>query len=335
MAINASVYSSKQFELYIALQDVMGTPNTTVGEFVKLDVVNVSDVDFGGGLVQERNLRTGQQVKKITDHYVSQKGASATLQFEWVVSHKEGLIQLMKLISEDAGTPFVWAGSQSAGTYVPGDDGASPPVSLTTGKIATVIVSNPNTSDDRALQSCALTELTLSMDSGSEGGRLVASGTFYTGFPPTVSANALDVGASGGAETAYVNTIFDCNVKQLGGMDVVAKSISTTVSYPCVRLGFDSSGDAEQYSRSGEIVCSGSTVVKYDANTDQELGFFLAGTSKAVTFTNGTAFGISVPQSVYTGFNLDLGDNEEGVFVEVPFEGTAVGAQNLYSIIVA
>ena len=32
---------------------------------------------------------------------------------------------------------------------------------------------------------------------------------------------------------------------------------------------------------------------------------------------------------------MDLGDSEEGVFVEIPFEGTATGAGNLYSITVA
>ena len=67
---DANVYSSKQFELFIADQTTMGTANTTGSEFVKLDVVSVSDVDIGGGLVQERNLRSGQQIKKSTDHYV-------------------------------------------------------------------------------------------------------------------------------------------------------------------------------------------------------------------------------------------------------------------------
>ena len=92
MAIDGNVFSSKQFELFIADQSAMGTANSTNGEFVKLDVVSVSDVDFGGGLVQERALRSGQQIKKLTDHYVSQKGASASLSFEWVDSHKEGFM---------------------------------------------------------------------------------------------------------------------------------------------------------------------------------------------------------------------------------------------------
>jgi len=324
MAIDGNVYSSKQFELYIADQSVMGTANTTDADFIKLDVVSVSDVDFGGGLVQERNLRSGQQVKKLTDHYVSQKGASASVQFEWVVSHKEGLQQLMKMISEDTASAYEWAGNKSPASYEHGES---------TGEMATVIISNPNTGDDRVLHSAVLTELNLSLDSGSEGGRLVASGTFYSGYKPTLGADTV---SPGGTETAFVKTIFDCTTKQLGGSDVVAKSFNVNFAFPAVRLGFQgASAEAEQYGRGGEVVCSGSASVKYDANTDGELAGFLAGSSKAVTFGDGSTINFSVPTSVYTGFNVDLGDSEEGVFVEIPFEGTATGAGNLYSITVA
>ena len=324
MAIDGNVYSSKQFELYIADQSAMGTANDTNGDFVKLDVVSVSDIDFGGGLVQERALRSGQQVKKLTDHYVSQKGASASLSFEWVVSHKEGLMQLMKMISEDTASAYEWAGNKGPASYEHGES---------TGEMATVIISNPNSSDDRVLHSAVLTELSLSMDSGSEGGRLVASGTFYSGYKPTVGASSVD---PSGTETAFVKTIYDCTTKQLGGLDVVARSFNATFAYPALRVGYQgASGEAEQYGRSGEIVCSGSATVKYDSNSDGELAGFLAGSTKAVTFGDGSTIQVSVPTSVYTGFNLDLGDSEEGVFVEIPFEGTASGAGNLYSVIVA
>ena len=329
MAINSSVYSSKQFELFIAPQTTMGTANTTNSEFVKLDLVNVNDVDFGGGLIQERNLRSGQQIKKSTDHYVSQKGATATLEFEWVVSHKEGLIQLMKMISEDTSSAFEVAGTFSPAVYNHSAD---------TGQKATVIVSNPNTADDRVLHSAVLVALDLSMDSGSEGGRLVASGTFMSGYKPTVGSDS--VGPSG-TETPYVKTIFDCTTKRLGAdnasNDVVAKSFNLSFVYPATRVGFQGgSAEAEQYARSGEYALSGSISVKYDANSDGELSSFLSGATRAILIGDGgTAVDFSVPTAVYTGFTLDLGDSEEGTFVEVPFEATADAGANLFSITVA
>lgn len=321
MAISGNVFSNKQFELFVADQSTMGTANTTAGEFMQFSVVNVSDVDFGGGLVQERTLRSGQQVKRASDHYVSQKGAFASVSFEWVVDHKEGLDLLLKMVSETASSPYVWTGSETPLTY---NHGAS------TGEMATVIISNPNTGDDRVLHSAILTELNLSFQADSEGGRLVSSGTFYSGYLPTVGANTISPGVS---TNAYVKTVFDLTTKQIGGNDVVARAFDLNFAYPGLRIGYQgSNGEAEQYARSGEYVVSGSATVKYDANTDGELAGFLAGSSKAITMSDGSTCIISLPSVVYTGYNLDLGDNEEGVFVEIPFEATASGSNNLYSI---
>ena len=85
MAISGNVYSPKSFELLIAPQTTLGTAHTTSGDFRKYAVTSVSDIDFGSGLVADRTLRIGQQIKKNTDHYASQKGASCSFSFEWLV----------------------------------------------------------------------------------------------------------------------------------------------------------------------------------------------------------------------------------------------------------
>jgi len=323
MAIDSNVFSGKQFELYLANESGnMGTAESTNGNFIKLAVNSVSDVDFSG-ITQERNLRVGQQVKKPTDHFVSQKGASYTMQFEWIVDHKEGLQKLMQLISEDTSSAFEVSGSFSPGVYSHG---------AATGQTATVIISNPNSGDDRTLTSCILTELTLSMDSGSDGGRLKASGTFYTGYKPTLGISTV---APSGTETAWNKTIFDCTGKTVGGSDVVASAFSMTMNYPGIRIGYQGSdADPEQYSRADEYTASGSINVKYDYNTDGEIAHFLAGTEKAVRVGDASTVDISCPQVMYTGFNTAF-DNPEGSMVEIPFDCVADGSEKLYSIIVA
>jgi len=323
---DGNVYSSKQFELFIALQDTLGTKNTDNADFVKLDVTGVSDVDFGGGLVQERNLRSGQQIKKATDHYVSQKGSSATVSFEWVVSHLEGFNTLMTLISEDAGTPFIVNGEFSPSVYNHGAD---------TGKFATVIISNPRGSDDRVLHSAVLTELSLSMDSGSEGGRMVVSGTFYSGYKPESAVS--NTVAPNGAQTAWVKTIYDFTTKTMNSNDVVVKSCTWNWAFPCSRVGFQGAdAEAQQYSRSGEYTFGGSFSVKYDANTDQELANFLNGSAVALAMNDATPkLAISTNGAIYTGYNLDLGDSDEGVFVELPWESTATGSNALFTVTTA
>ena len=90
----AQVYSGRKYSLFLGRQTdastpiAMGTAQSTADQFVELDVVSISDIDFTGGLVTDRTLRTGQQVKRLTDHFVSEKGSTKTFNFEWVCSHK-------------------------------------------------------------------------------------------------------------------------------------------------------------------------------------------------------------------------------------------------------
>ncbi len=325
MAISGSVYSGSQFELYLGLQTgattpvAMGTAGAVNGEFVKLDMASVSDIDFSG-IVQDRNLRTGQQIKKPTDHYASQNGATYTLAFEWVVSHKEGLLKLLQLISEDSTSAYSVAGTFSQSIY---QDGA------TTGELATLIISNPNTSDDRVMHSAALTELNFSMDAGSDGGRLKVSGTFISGYNPTIGANTV---VPSGTETAWIKTIHSCTTRTLGGSDIVAKSFNLNLSYPCVWSG--STANAEYYSRAGELMASGSINAKYDGNTDGEIAHFFTAAEKAIALGDGSTINFSCPQVIYTGYNTTF-DGEEGAFVEVPFECVALGAELLYEITIS
>lgn len=330
MAINSSVYSPKQFALYLAIQgENMGTAETTASDFVKLSVNSIEDVDFVGGLVTDRTLRSGQQVFKPTDHYASEKGATKSLSFEWVVDGELGLQKLLQLISEDTspeGTTTT-AGNRSPAVY---SHGAG------TGEYATLIISNPYTAEDRAYHSAVLTSLTLSLDAGTAGGRLVASGTFYSGYTTTIGANtATDSGTT--SDTAFVKTIYDCTTKAIGAsgseLDVVCRSFDLTINYPAVRIGYQgSNGECEGYSRSGQYSANGNISVKYDAHSKPALTDLMAGSEKSINFGDGSAINFDLPQIVYTGYGLNM-DEEAGAFVDIPFECVADGAEALYTII--
>lgn len=334
MAISGNVYSPKSFELLIATQTTLGTAHTTSSDFRKYAVTSVSDIDFGSGLAVDRTLRIGQQVKKSTDHYASQKGASCSFSFEWLVDGEEALQNLLLYISEDSDTAYLRAGNQSPLVY---NDGA------TTGKFATIVISNPNTDDDRVMHSAVLTELTLSMDSATSGGRLVASGTFYSGYKPLVQQTNT---VTGTANTSYVKTLYDCIFKRVGDIssasyDVVVRSFSLTIGYPAVRIGFDAAsatGEAGGYSRAGEYTASGEISVKYDDNISSEINHFLSppSTPRSLIVADAaspSAIGFRFLQVVYTGFNLDM-DEEAGTFVTIPFDCVASGSENVYEITV-
>lgn len=337
----AQVYSGKKYSLFLGRQTDastpvnMGTAQTANGEFVELDVVAVNDIDFTGGLVTDRTLRTGQQVKRLTDHYVSEKGGTRSFSFEWVCSHKEGLMILLELISDgDVATPYTILGTHEPATYTAG---------ASTGALATVILknldSNKEAGQDRVMHDAALTNLTLSMDSGTSGGRLVASGTFMTGH--TVSTASSSVVPSG-TETSFVKTLYDCTTKTIDGVAVIVSSFSLDIANPCVRVGYDANGDAEGYSRAGEITCSGTMNVLYNENSDAFLATLLqnpattAGAVAPVLFGDAAigsgAIGFSVPQAVLTSHTVSMEGAEEGMMLEVGFEGTADGSEKLYEI---
>ena len=318
-----AVYSGKQWEMYLALESGnMGTAETTNGNFVKLDVTNVSDLDWGS-VTHEANLRTGQQVKKSTDHYVSQKGASYTVGFEWVVSHEQGLQHLLYLATDDSASAYEMAGNYTSGAYVHGSD--------PTPMLATVILVNPDATNDRLLTSCGLNELTLSLSSGSEGGRLVASGTFYTGYKPTIANSTV---APSGTQTAFVKTLYDCTTSTMDSNAVLVKDFSVTISNPLMRVGYQGgNADPSEYTRAGEVAITGSINCKYDANSDNTLADWLSGTAKNISLGDGASIDFDIPTAIYMGHNIDLGDSEEGVFVEVPFEATASSTGKAITII--
>ena len=337
----AQVYSGKKYSLFLGRQTdastpvAMGTAQTTDNEFVELDVASITDIDFTGGLVTDRTLRTGQQVKRLTDHYVSEKGSTKTFNFEWVCSHKEGVIMLLEMISDgDVATPFTVLGSHEPATYSAG---------ATTGALATIILknldSNKEAGQDRVMHDAALTNLSFRMDAGTSGGRLIASGTFMSGH----TVNTANSGVSaGGTETAFVKTLYDMTTKTIDSVAVIVSSFSIDITNPCVRVGYDASGDAEGYSRAGEITCSGSMNVLYNENSDAFLATVLqnpattAGAVAPILFGDAAigsgALGFSVPQAVLTSHSVSMEGAEEGMMLEVGYEGTALASQKLYEI---
>ena len=334
-----TLYSGKQYALYLGRQTKassavnMGTAGAVDAEFCNMDVVTITDIDFTGGLVTDRTLRTGQQIKRRTDHYVSEKGAFKTFSFEWAVSHKQGLQMLLEGVSEDTSSPYAVAGSLAPPHYKTG---------AATGALYTIVIKNLDgdgqDNQDRVMHSAALTNLSLSMDTGTQGGRLIASGTVYSGFTVTTTGTSI---AEALSETRWVPTIFDCTTKTVDSLDVVVKSFSMDINYPCVRVGYDSSGNAEMYSRAGEYTCGGSINVLYDGNSDVFLSTMLtdpgasasnvAGILLSDNATLGSGnFGLECLQAVLTGHNVSMEGAEEGMFVELTYEGTAIAGENLW-----
>jgi len=211
-SLDNTVYSGKQFESYVSLQsDALGT-NDVSGTLYKLRTPEVNDIDYSAGSTFADVIRTGQRVQRPTDHIAVFKGGTFTWSFSDYVVESETLLQLLlQLVTEDT-SPSVSAemtGNQATVVY---EQGAS------TGEYACVVISSPDADEDKLMFSSILQELTLSMNPTANGGRLTASGVFWSGYQPVIGTE----GTSANATAAdYSEGFFDCTTMTIGGDNVV------------------------------------------------------------------------------------------------------------------
>ena len=325
-ALDNTVYSGKQYEAYLSLQsDALGT-NDVSGTLYKLRLTEVNDIEWSEGFIAEDVERTGQRVLRPTDHIKKYNGGTFTWSFDNLIVENEALLQLLlQLVTEDdspEGTAVI-TGNQATVAYEQG---------ATTGQYACLVLSSPDADKDRLLHSAILQELTLTLEPGTNGGLVTASGTFWSGYQPVIGAEST---AADATAVNWTKGFFDCTTSQLGGDDVVMNNFSITISNPATRVGYETvnsiAGEPCAYMRGGQISVTGTVGVKLDDNTAQIITEdFLAGTSANVSFGDGSTIDFDIPTAKYTGHSHT--NTDSGVFVELPFMGTADGAGALVTI---
>ena len=326
-ALDKTVYSGKQYEAYVSIQtDALGT-NDVSGTLYKLRLSEVNDIEWSEGFITADVERTGQRVMRPTDHIKKYNGGTFTWSFDNLVIENEAVLQLLlQLISEDdspAGTVAI-TGNQGTVAY---EQGAS------SGEYACVVLSSPDADKDRLMHSAVLQELTLSMSPDNNGGLLTASGTFYSVYQPVIGAENTSPDATA---VDYTKGFFDCTTSQIGGDDVVMNSFDLTISNPAVRVGYETvnsvDGEPCAYMRGGQISVTGNVTVKLDDNVAQIVTEdFLVGTSANISIGDGSSIDFDIPTAKYTGHSHT--NTDSGVFVELPFMGTAEGSNALVTII--
>jgi len=83
--------------------------------------------------------------------------------------------------------------------------------------------------------------------------------------------------------------------------------------------------------RGGQISVTGNVSVKLDDNVAQIITeHFLAGASANISIGDGSTIDFDIPTAKYTGHTQT--NTDSGVFVDLPFMGTADGSDNLLAI---
>ena len=340
-----ATYSGKQFKVALGLHTSNLGIATVGGTMYYLRLDSISDIDFSGADVNAQLQRSGQRVLRPSDHITSVTstntgGGSWAWSFDNYVPENEALFQAMLTsIFENASTDGTEAltGSQSTNSY---DYNVSNAYDLA------LQILSPDVDKGRYLYSAVMNSMTFSWDVGTNGGKLTTSGEMFSGYRPVIYDNSgITINSTAVASGGWNQNIFEMDAITIGGVTVVCKSFNLTVSNPAVRVGHKSIteaspgstsaifGQPESYSRGNQITVEGSMVVKMDDGTVGLVDNWLRGTTTAIVFGDHATIGsatchLGIPTAKITGYNKDYA-GEDGVWIEVPFIGTADGTDSI------
>jgi hypothetical protein len=324
------VFAPTQFRFAIAEEATFSTAITAQTSFQELLINEPTQIDYSNLIVDRAKKADGKRVMSHTDNYVSKLGSDYSVTVSGIATDTT-LDYLIYGVMQDLGgeattspylKTFEWDGSSGAVDF-----------SVGAGISYTLNGFNPGSAEDESwqLRGCILSELTLTADPGTNGGRLSYSATFMSGFVPIQTGITVN-------PASWVNAAADyypfqtLDTKTISGNNVVLGSLSLTFNNAATRVGFDSSGNTQNYSLGvgGDgLSITGEISVKYDDITSDEINTFLAdptlGSAEVpivIQWGDGTADGTLKfdVNAIYTGNALDFG-NDAGVFVTLPFMG--------------
>jgi len=324
-SLDKTVYSGKQFESYVSIQTGNLGANSVSGTMYKIRTPEINDIDTSAGSTFADAVRSGQRVQRPTDHIATYKGGVFRWSFsDYAVENEAALQMLLQLVSEDdspSGTVAI-TGNQATGVY---EEGAS------SGEYACVVISNPDEDEDRLMHSSILETLTLTLNPTVNGGRLTASGTFFSGYQPVIGNEGTSANATA---VDYTKGFFDCTTMSIGGDDVVINNFEVTISNPAQRVGYKTvnsvSHEPSAYMRGGMIEVTGTLSALLDDNVTDTIDDFRDGTSVNISIGDGSAIDFDIPTAKYTGYTHT--NTDSGVFIDLPFKGTADDSNALITI---
>ena len=217
--------------------------------------------DYSASYQRAEVARAGSRTLRsedIVNHYGS---GIWTWDFNWLVDNEKGIQNLLELMYPNHGGTIATSMTFPAAPTV--NDLSHGENSESVSKLAFIILQNPLDSRDHYMQSANLQNLTLSMDAGTDGGRLRASGQFMSGYKPEIDSNSVSADTTA---SDYVGNLFDCNTSTFGGDAMTVKSFSLTIDNPAQRVGYQgTAGENDGYSRGSALTITGAITMNADS----------------------------------------------------------------------
>ena len=346
---NATTYSGKQFNVYIAEDDTVGTFNTSSNgdEFQRIDVEGVTLPTFSPN--QEFEMRSGSgRVAEFGAMFSSSKGVDT----EFTISGRLDLGCLPIFAESVLG---VTSGAineitLAAGGYEPANIAHGASVTANDWHLTlSVYFEAPTAADSYKLAGCVCTNLALTADMGTASGRYDYSATFKTRYTPEKAAatmtsataiNSTNIFLSEQSEKSLEIHDMDESNGDHTSINPLFNSISLTFDSPAVMLGAQGTkAEPEVIARAVpelNITMGGS--VKYDTETDKLLEAHRdPGQTSYLQFyigdyvpTNLPSSGAVFPQDITLGQNA--GATLQWIFHKAKLTSASVGSGDVASL---
>tara|TARA_Y100000593_G_C4297300_1_gene331338 strand:+ start:905 stop:1951 length:1047 start_codon:yes stop_codon:yes gene_type:complete len=330
-------YAGHSYQVGLGIRDqgtqAVGSGTQAADAFNEMKLQTVNDVSWDGAFSNSTVMKSGRRTYQAKD-YINVYGAGEwTWDFDYLVEDQVIAQKLLSLINPTG------SGNTCATTCTITENPAATDIAKGAGGAvdgtADILIQAPQTpnmiiDEDRVLQSAVLQNLTLSCDSGTDGGRPHMSGQFMTGFKPTVSNSGLTLVAPANA-AQWDYSLFDFTTLTVCGVTSVVKSFSLTIDNPATRVGWQgTSAECDGYIRAGLINITGEVVVKLTDTTADLLDTWITSgglnspankTTTAITLEKDASWSISLPAVLMTGYAQD--QSNDGIFVTIGFIATA------------
>jgi hypothetical protein len=287
-ALNSTVYSGKQFAVYVAADATVGAEGVSASSGTnayRLDTEGITLPSFSPN--QEFEMRSGAgRVAEFGSIFSSSKRTMTEVSLSGRITMQDLPILMENILCQEASTNLFAVTTGSASQTFGFADAAVVGATVFS-KSLSLYFQAPTVADSYVLPGCVCTSLTLDADMGTAGGRYNYSATFQTQCVPAKGAitvsSATELSTTLGSTYVFLSeqTHKDLNIMAAGGsnftsINPIFNTFSLTIENPSQFLGANGvNAEPDVYARAVpelSITIGGS--VKYDLETDSMIEAF-------------------------------------------------------------
>ena len=323
MAISTAFQTKQNTNVKIGTEATMGTTSLATADSIEMPLTDYSFDEIHKHSLSVAPPRTGSGSFTQSDDMVKWQRHDRMFDIS-ITFHAtaQAINRICLALFEDGGSPNDLLGDMPDTTDF--RDGQSNTVPVT---IVFENASHAGQDTDQIFTSCLCTGLTLTGDIGSNGGVVMCTATFQTGYTPTQAS--LHHTGGGGTHTLLSGqtTMFnmhDLTVETLNEQDLLLYGFELAIARPVNRIGFDNGSNfkPQGYALGGYEV-TGSLTCKRDAESLEAIDTDMS-TPRALALSAGDVFQIDAPKVYVDAAGISLDD--DGWKQTIPFRCTYSGA---------